>query len=657
MAFSTTLPANYQNGLYWQYFMQSLQQAEAMRQARLAQIQQQYAASQQPTAASQAVDTTQFETSAPVQQQIAPALVTNNTEDGKVYVVADGKDDGSISGGQIAKNLVKGAGNFFKGMFCGKDGKFSLLQTAKTVGMVAIGVAVPAVGVGMLAAGGVMSAYSIGKGAIKAANAKTDAEAEKAWQNIGEGATGLVMTLTGAKALKAGKAATPAEAMRYKGIKGYGRAIKDVYMDAGKGIKGAYKHVRENGITDSIKFAVDESGSYIKNNWEARFKSTNSKANAKARMEAAYDKQAMKLETKILELEQRIASSKNAKTTAKLRQEISEYRSQIADIIKAKSEIQEMPSVAFSRTKIKELNKLINEKNHEIAQIRKDNPNIDAQIQHRNALRTSNPKEVAQYDAQYPEVAKLSKLEKDVNTLRNLKQRIKNNPSTDGYRANQLDYYTRLESYLNAKIKKASGTEKAQLQAKLKLVQAKISENKTFRFIEKAQEQVRKSELEIKSLDAKLKKIEAKIKTETDAEKLTDLRIAKAKIESEISSNKIQIQNAKNQLRTGYHSQNITSYIKDNHKSIGYGTMAAATGDVETLDTFTQEELNALLKGFSAPEEAASAQQSVPQATQATASQYSTNPYPQFTQMSLQPPRGTGLEFQDLYKSPYSEWM
>lgn len=43
-------------------------------------------------------------------------------------------------------------------------------------------------------------------------------------------------------------------------------------------------------------------------------------------MEAAYDKQVLKHETRILELEQKIAVSKNPKKSAKWRAEITELR-------------------------------------------------------------------------------------------------------------------------------------------------------------------------------------------------------------------------------------------------------------------------------------------------------------------------------------------
>lgn len=669
----SSIPANYQNSLYWQYFMKSLQDAQAMSKARAEAIQQQAQAQAQAQAQTQsAVDTTQFANNTAAAQQTQPAQTPafKNTKDGKVYVVADGKDDGYISGGQKLLNFGKGVGNFFKGMVCGKDGKFSLLQTAKTVGLVALGIAVPAIGVGMLAVGGAMSVYTVGKGIVKANAAKTDADAEKAWQNIGEGATGVVMTVTGAKALKSSKAASAADAMRYKGIKGYGRAIKDVYVDAGKGIKKGYTKVREDGVTQSLKDGWSSSKEYVGNQWEARFKSSNAKDNAKSRMEAAYDKQIMKHETKILELEQKIAGSKNAKKSAEWRQEITDLRAQIAENIKAKSEIPEMPQVDYSKAKVKNINKRINQNNKEAAQIRKDNPNIDTQIQYRANLKKNYPKELAKYDTEHPQVVKFLKLEKDVNTLKALKQRTIDRPSVDGYRQNQIDRFTKLEAIAKAKGKNAKGAEKAKWKTIEEQAKLRIKENEKFRFLEQAQETTLKANRELADLNIKLKDVEAKIKAETNPEKITDLNIEKARIESKISSNKIAIQSAKNQMRRGYHYQNITSYIKDNHKPIGYGTMAAASGDIEAVDTYTPEQLNAMMNGFASPEEmeeylkaqqeqvaAQSTQSQQTQQTQTTVPPYTsavTNPYGIYPQMNPQSPFGTtGLEFPDLYQSPY----
>ncbi len=120
----------------------------------------------------------------------------------KTVTPADGKDDGSIGFVKAVGNLFTGVGNFFKGMVCDENGKFSITRTLTTIGIgAAIGVAcafLPTIAVagmtfstlGLISAGfGAIAAYHIGDAAIDIMSAKTDAEAEQGWQNLGSGLT------------------------------------------------------------------------------------------------------------------------------------------------------------------------------------------------------------------------------------------------------------------------------------------------------------------------------------------------------------------------------------------------------------------------------------------------------------------------------------
>lgn len=117
------------------------------------------------------------------------------------------KDDGKIGFWGALKNIGKGAVKFFTGMFTDENGDFSLLQTAKTVGMIAAITAVafiPVIGPFVMPA---LCAYGMlegGKHLIEgisgAINAKTDADAEQAWQNVGSGATEGVLSAAGYRA-------------------------------------------------------------------------------------------------------------------------------------------------------------------------------------------------------------------------------------------------------------------------------------------------------------------------------------------------------------------------------------------------------------------------------------------------------------------------
>ena len=119
----------------------------------------------------------------------------------------DGKDDGSIGFWEATKNVLKGGVKFVTGMFTDENGDFSLKQTLKTVGMgVAIGLAtmIPVVGPLVLPAlctyGMLHGGKEVLSGISNAMSAKTDAEAEQAWQQVGSGATEGTLSYVGYKA-------------------------------------------------------------------------------------------------------------------------------------------------------------------------------------------------------------------------------------------------------------------------------------------------------------------------------------------------------------------------------------------------------------------------------------------------------------------------
>ena len=126
-----------------------------------------------------------------------------------VQTVEDGNDDGKISGWSKLKNFGKGCLKFITGMFTDENGDFSIWQTAKTVAILSAAVAVsiasygtaaaPALAAAGVALGVTTGGYRVVKGAINAANAKTDAEAEAAWQDMGLGATTIGVSVAGAK--------------------------------------------------------------------------------------------------------------------------------------------------------------------------------------------------------------------------------------------------------------------------------------------------------------------------------------------------------------------------------------------------------------------------------------------------------------------------
>lgn len=180
---------------------------------------------------------------APVQQNVSVFEAQPQPQ----AVAEDGADDGKISFGKKAKNFGKGCLKFITGMFTGKDGKFSLKQTLKSVAIVAAGVALSwctggtSLAAAAVALGVVTGGVKVVKGAIKASKATTDADAEAAWQDIGLGVTTVGVSIAGAKS--AMKSST--------GAKFEGNALqatKECFLQTGKNVKSA-----GSSIVSSVK--------------------------------------------------------------------------------------------------------------------------------------------------------------------------------------------------------------------------------------------------------------------------------------------------------------------------------------------------------------------------------------------------------------------
>ncbi len=128
-----------------------------------------------------------------------PAVLLENKKDEFVSSAAkDGSDDGKIS-------FVEKLKHFGKGLISPITSMFSSTKNLITgAAMMAVGGALIAVTGGaiapfMVAAGIGFGAFQLGKGIVKAKGAKTDAEAEKAWEAIGGGTSAIGLSVLGAK--------------------------------------------------------------------------------------------------------------------------------------------------------------------------------------------------------------------------------------------------------------------------------------------------------------------------------------------------------------------------------------------------------------------------------------------------------------------------
>ena len=675
-AMMSGLPSNYQNGLYWQYFMATLNDYQNQLAQRNAYINSMnnmnnLALSNQ-NYQNTAVDTAQFnnanaaaQTSQPAAPQTvaqttsaasAAAPAMTQTKDGKVYIVADGKDDGKISAGQKFKNFCKGVGNFFKGMVCDEEGKFSWKRTLTTVGIaagaIALTVATGGAAAPFLIAGGVaMGAVEVGKGAYKAATAKTDAEAEAAWQSIGSGVTGIGLSVAGAKGgLKAAKV----DVSGMKGIRGAVKATGESFKYAGKNIKNGYEYVKANGVTESAKAA----GQTMKTNWESAMASKNAHANTVESFATKYDAKIAKNNKKMDELFNEIVKleenpTKNAKAIAKKKNKLAALNQENIRLGNMKNNIPENPVTVNNKARINEIDNQIAELRAEIKDIKQTLPEAD-----------------------------VSSIEKEIAAKIAMRNNLSAQQTPAGARQIQLDRLNSRNKVLKDHVKGAKGGVKDAYKNFLAENKMRINEVTRLSRIEQAERAIASAKAKLPKYEAKLKQINESIENVknntklSQEEKLTALKnLAKEKANATklYDMAKSNLTNAKRML----HFENLNNAVAQYGKTTAYSTVAIRGGNVvKDLNKYSQEDVYAMMNGFpsyavmqqylgqmeAAQQAEAQAQQTLAQtagqnASQNTAySQYTTNPYNSssiYSTLLMQEPTGTGLEFEDVYVSPY----
>lgn len=257
------------------------------------------------------------------QTQSDESIVTTVfSSDPSAYKCTDGKDDGEIGFWSATGRFLKGATvNFVKG-FLGfdRDGNWSAGNLAKnlamTAGAIAIGALTGPVGWAVMAGIGVgMTGAGLAKSAIRVSQAastlKSDAEAKKAWEDVGTNTTGFVLSAVGAKT--AMKSYNPSGTYSVKwdtssvsnfgkslwgNIQGTGKAVWDSttlpWKLAGQGGEAVYSAAKTRGwqgVKTTVSNGVTKGIETAKANW----------ANATKPLGA--DKTADKYEQKITELE------------------------------------------------------------------------------------------------------------------------------------------------------------------------------------------------------------------------------------------------------------------------------------------------------------------------------------------------------------------
>lgn len=192
--------------------------------------------------------------------------------------------NGSIGFLAASKNVLTGVGKFFTGMVCDKDGNFSAKQLGKTALIMTLGgigismlPATFAIGGTLFSTGGVLAAgfgafagLGFAKSAYNALNAKTNKEAENAWQNVGKKGIECVLAYIGYKAsggiFAKKNAAAGATGQQQASGTNQGQAAGSNQGAAGSTAGGtAVQPLSEEMLSAASKFGISESDANIVN--------------------------------------------------------------------------------------------------------------------------------------------------------------------------------------------------------------------------------------------------------------------------------------------------------------------------------------------------------------------------------------------------------
>ena len=234
-------------------------------------------------------------------EELTSSISGNKTEEAENKKddkkVAKKRDETKIS---RFGSFIKGVGNFFKGMVCDENGKFSIGQTLKTIG---IGAAIAAASILIPGAGTVIAYGALAIAAkhgveagINLYNAESEEEINNAWENVGSAATEGVFAYAGAKAA----GAKPIHDIRTAGSKGF-KAInkyrKDMYQNIRiNGFKGVASKLGEDATT--LKDATVAKVRNIKNETVDNFNNLNNATRNTEKANARYDEKISKTKGK-----------------------------------------------------------------------------------------------------------------------------------------------------------------------------------------------------------------------------------------------------------------------------------------------------------------------------------------------------------------------
>ena len=234
-------------------------------------------------------------------EELTSSISGNKTEEAE-----DKKDNKKVAKKRDEKKIsrfgsfIKGVGNFFKGMVCDENGKFSIGQTLKTIG---IGAAIAAASILIPGAGTVIAYGALAIAAkhgveagINLYNAESEEEINNAWENVGSAATEGVFAYAGAKAAGA-KPIHDIRTAGSKGIKAVSKYSKKMYNEYKlDGFKGVASKLGEDATT--LKDATVAKARNIKNETVDNFNNLNNATKNTEKANARYDEKISKTKGK-----------------------------------------------------------------------------------------------------------------------------------------------------------------------------------------------------------------------------------------------------------------------------------------------------------------------------------------------------------------------
>lgn len=471
----------------------------------------------------------------------------------------DGKDDGKIGFFNAMGHVVKGAATTLvdtvKGCFTDENGDLSIGKTLFTVGTAAACIAFPPLGLAACAAGVAVGGVNMAKGIYNAASAKTDAEAKKAWQEVGGGALTAGASAVGAKA-----------------------SLGAVKASAKSNGGSALEALEENAsLADKASALAKDSWSSTKNGAKS-VKNTVDKAVENYKINSKASKTAKLKDVKISDEEALISENWDA-----LKQ-INELRKAKNEALAKTNKSPEDIEVINKWNKLKNDMKLTDEAEQEIIQVEKFIKKSELKTKLEKAKKDNNPDDVNKYTEElkkYAETDEEKAIMEVLNKMKNTSEIAEEN-ALKIHNYNKIKEMNKLREAKDAAQKKPTIEQtQSDVEAITKWNNLKLSESDEKALIQ-AGEQIKKAELKEKLKIAKENNDEATInsvKAELDEySSLTKLKNGISETADKSEAYKV--------------SKSFTNGVED------------TTGIINKIKTFkdnlTKENFNALYKALGA---------------------------------------------------------